>query len=363
MDLLTALGAALAAAHFGAPLAYYAAARRWLKMPWRIKPDPAYAPIVTVAIPTYNEARHIEEKLEDVYRQDYPRDRLEIIVVDSASTDGTAERARRWAAAHPDADVKVVEEPQRRGKAAALNAALAMARGEVFVITDADCRWPQRDALRRAVSWLADPTVGAVTCLKKPAAEGPAGVEASYRDHYNVLRLAESKKWATPIFHGELAAYKTELLRKIGGFPLDIGADDSHTAAKIAAMGYRAVAAEDLWCVEAVPHNGYHKWRIRRAQHLLQHFLKTPTAKAPPPMRPILLAEKYLHLANPWLLPAAAAALAVAATPPALALLAAGAAALALKPYRTWTAAQLYLIAAALKNLWNRELIWEKQEK
>jgi cellulose synthase/poly-beta-1,6-N-acetylglucosamine synthase-like glycosyltransferase len=363
MDLLTALGAVLTAAHFGMPLAYYAAARRWLKMHWRTKPDPAYTPAVTVAIPTYNEAKHIEEKLEDVYRQDYPRDRLEIIVVDSASTDGTAERARRWAAAHPDADVKVVEEPQRRGKASALNTALAMARGEVFVITDADCRWPQKDALRRAVSWLADPTVGAVTCLKKPAADGPAGVEAGYRDRYNVLRLAESKKWATPIFHGELAAYKTELLRKIGGFPPDIGADDSHTAARIAAMGYRAVAAEDLWCVEAVPHNGYHRWRVRRAQHLLQHFLKTPAAEAPPPMRPILLAEKYLHLANPWLLPAAAATLAAAATPPALALLAAGAAALAIKPYRTWTAAQLYLIIATIKNLRDKELIWEKLNK
>jgi len=46
---LTALGAALAAAHFGAPLAYYAAAKRWLGQPWRIRPDPAYAPTVTVA--------------------------------------------------------------------------------------------------------------------------------------------------------------------------------------------------------------------------------------------------------------------------------------------------------------------------
>jgi biofilm PGA synthesis N-glycosyltransferase PgaC len=80
-------------------------------------------------------------------------------------------------------------------------------------------------------------------------------------------------------------------------------------------------------------------------------------------MRPILLAEKYLHLANPWLLPAAVAALAAAATPPALALLAAGAAALALKPYRTWTAAQLYLMAAAVKNLRDKELVWEKQDK
>jgi hypothetical protein len=48
---------------------------------------------------------------------------------------------------------------------------------------------------------------------------------------------------------------------------------------------------------------------------------------------------------------------------PALALLAAGAAALALKPYRTWAAAQLYLIVATIKNLRGKELIWEKVDK
>jgi biofilm PGA synthesis N-glycosyltransferase PgaC len=62
MDLLTALGAALAAAHFGTPLAYYAVAKRWLKTPWRIKPNPAYAPAMTVAIPTYNETGHKSKK-------------------------------------------------------------------------------------------------------------------------------------------------------------------------------------------------------------------------------------------------------------------------------------------------------------
>ncbi|AKT34812.1 Glycosyltransferase involved in cell wall biogenesis [Pyrobaculum sp. WP30] len=87
MDLLTALGAALAAAHFGAPLAYYAAKKR-IRQPWRVRPDPAYASAVTVT------------------------PRLEIIVVDSASTDGTAERARRWAQTHPDLDVRMVEEPR-----------------------------------------------------------------------------------------------------------------------------------------------------------------------------------------------------------------------------------------------------------
>jgi len=66
---------------------------------------------------------------------------------------------------------------------------------------------------------------------------------------------------------------------------------------------------------------------------------------------------------NPWLLPAAAAALAAAATPPALALLAAGAAALAIKPYRTWIAAQLYLMAAAVRNLWIQRIDMGKTGK
>jgi hypothetical protein len=62
MDLLTALGAALAAAHFGTPLTYYAVAKRWLKTPWRTKPDPVCLPAVTVAIPTYSETRHKSKK-------------------------------------------------------------------------------------------------------------------------------------------------------------------------------------------------------------------------------------------------------------------------------------------------------------
>jgi len=202
-----------------------------------------------------------------------------------------------------------------------------------------------------------------VTCLKKPAADGPTGVEAGYRDYYNLLRLAESKRWATPIFHGELAAYRTAVLREVGGFPLDIGADDSHTATQIALRGRRAVAAEDLWCIEAVPRDGYNRWRVRRAQHLLQHFAKTPLRRAPPPMRPILAAEKHLHLANPWLLPAAATLLALSATPTAIALLATGAALLAAKLYRIWVATQLYLIAATLRNLWDKQLVWDKQKK
>ena len=358
---------ALALAHFGAPLAYRLAAGRWLARPWGLERGPR-RPTVTVIVPTYNEAKFVEAKLDDIAKQSYPKELMEVIVVDSASSDGTAQIARRWAAEHPQVKLLVVEEPERRGKAHALNAALKAARGEVVVITDADSTWAAEDTLERALSWFADPRVGAVTCLKKPAGKGAAGVEEGYRRFYNAIRVAESKVWATPIFHGELAAFRRDLLEANGGFPTDLGADDSHTATLIALKGYRAIAPDDVWCIEAVPRKGYHKWRVRRAQHLIQHFARAikRVREAPGPFRKVLLAEAWLHLANPWLLAAAALLLALEAargSPLAAALLALGFLPLACKPYRTWVAMQLYLMAAAIRNLKTKEIAWEKEAK
>jgi tryptophan-rich sensory protein len=76
--------------------------------------------------------------------------------------------------------------------------------------------------------------------------------------------------------------------------------------------------------------------------------------------------ETWLHLFNPWLLLAAATILLYKASMgslTALALLVAGTALLILKPYRTWVATQAYLIMANVRNLWAKEIMWEKYEK
>jgi uncharacterized membrane protein (DUF485 family) len=133
-------------------------------------------------------------------------------------------------------------------------------------------------------------------------------------------------------------------------------------------MGYRSIAVDNAWCVEGVPGRGYHKWRVRRAQHLVQHFAATLRylREAPPRLRGVLIAEAHLHLFNPWILVAAAATLlytAVEGSTIALGLIFLGFLLLAFKPYRTWIATQLYLVAASVRNLWNREITWGKQAK
>ncbi|MGC8988461.1 MAG: glycosyltransferase family 2 protein, partial [Infirmifilum sp.] len=121
------------------------------------------------------------------------------------------------------------------------------------------------------------------------------------------------------------------------------------------------IAPEDLHCVELVPRQ-YWRWRVRRAQHLIQNFAASLRLKTPPQFKPPLYAEAYLHLANPWLLPAALAT-ALATGPPGWALTALGLTLLAYKPYRTWIVMQMYLIIAALRNLWTKEITWKKEDK
>ncbi|MCY0867652.1 MAG: glycosyltransferase [Desulfurococcus sp.] len=369
-SLLVATALILAIVHFTVPLAYYLYLKRWLNKPWDLKVDYNYTPKITIILPTYNEAGLIQGKLDDIYAQDYPRDRIEVLVVDSASSDGTPRLVEEWAGRHRDLNVKLIVESERRGKAHALNNALkhASSDSEIIVVTDADSWWLQRDALRRITAYLSDPRVGAVSCLKKPEREGPGGVEEGYRGFYNTVRLAESKLYSTPVFHGELEAFRKKLLVEAGGFPLDLGSDDSHTATRIAVRGWRTIIAGDVVCVEKTPLKEYLWWRVRRAQHLIQHFMRTlgMIRRAPGGFKSILAVESYLHLVNPWILLVALILLVasiIAGGRLALIVLLLSMLLLAYKPYRTWITTQAILVIAAVRNLYTKDIIWEKQEK
>src|SRR2546428_10230213 len=102
------------------------------------KPPIATGPLPTVSliIPTYNEAFVIERKLDNVLQVAYPMDKLEVIVVDSASTDNTQGIVSSFAARHQgELRLRLVEQSSRMGKTEALNEALRQAKREVFALT------------------------------------------------------------------------------------------------------------------------------------------------------------------------------------------------------------------------------------
>jgi cellulose synthase/poly-beta-1,6-N-acetylglucosamine synthase-like glycosyltransferase len=117
-----------------------------------------WAPSVSVVVAAFNEAGVIHEKLRTTLGQEYPRDRLEVVVVSDGSSDGTDEIVR----AHPDRRVTLVRQSPRAGKSLALNLGVAAARGDILVFTDADAMFVP-GAIARLAAAFADERVGVVS--------------------------------------------------------------------------------------------------------------------------------------------------------------------------------------------------------
>lgn len=147
-------------------------------------------PLVTIVVPCRNEERYIVECLDSILACDYPSDRLEVLVVDGMSDDGTRAVLADYAARNPL--VRMLDNP-RRITPVALNLAIRAARGEVIVRMDAHVVYP-RNYVSRLVAALDEfgaDNVGAVlhtlpanqTAMGKAIAIGmshPFGVGTSY---------------------------------------------------------------------------------------------------------------------------------------------------------------------------------------
>jgi biofilm PGA synthesis N-glycosyltransferase PgaC len=359
--------------HFTAPLTYYGYLRSYLNKPWEIRVDTDFEPNVSVIIPTFNEASVVQQRLENVKSQSYPTNKMSLIVVDSASTDGTVQAVKEWAERNTEVNVRLITEPVRRGKVHALNLALSeiTKHSEVVIFTDADCLW-MPNSVKEAVKYFADGQIGAVTCTIYPinvSGPGPS-FDKTYRNFNNVIRLAESKAWSTPIGHGPLIAYRTACLNEIGGVP-DSGADDSTPFTLAASKGYRSIQAPDVLAYEFAPNSLFDNLvrRLRRAHHLISHFWKVRRLlfkeNLSKRFRSILAVETYLHIANPWLLFAGGVLLLAGGLTrtlnllPLAALTLAALLVVAVPAFRAWVLTQVLLMIAAVSYVYKGELrIW-----
>jgi Glycosyl transferase family 2 len=122
--------------------------------------DVADLPSVSVLMPAYNAERFVAEAIESALEQDYPADKLELIVVDDGSTDSTAAIVARYVERHPGR-VRLIRQPNA-GNVAATNTALAAARGELLALLDSDDAWPRSKTRVQAALLAARPEVGLV---------------------------------------------------------------------------------------------------------------------------------------------------------------------------------------------------------
>ena len=257
-------------------------------------------PTVSIVLPTYNEERIVESKLEDIASLDYPMEKVEVVVVDS-SDDRTREIVREFFVERNAPTLTLLEEDERRGLAPALNDAYAAASNEMVVKTDCDSRVAS-DALREAAANLADPDVGAVTGQNAEVIGG-SEVEAGYRDVQARIQTLESHLDSTLIFHGPFSAFERDEIVPIDS---DSIADDTELALKIRRNGKRVVFDPAVRYKEAA-HSEFGKRRTqkdRRAMGLIRMLVRHRDALGRHGNygRVVLPFNWWFMLISPWLL-------------------------------------------------------------
>ena len=211
-------------------------------------------PTVTLVISARNEAASIGAKLENLLALDYPGDRLEVVIASDGSDDGTDELVRGYA----ERGVRLVS-LARVGKAAALNAAVAEAGGDVLVFSDANSIYAPA-ALRALVRPFADPSVGGVAgdqrYLSRESEDAIASGEQRYWDFDRLLKAAESRAGSTISATGAIYAVRRSLFRSV---PPGV-TDDFFTSTGAIAQGYRLVFAPDAVAYEPVAKTSEVEW-------------------------------------------------------------------------------------------------------
>jgi cellulose synthase/poly-beta-1,6-N-acetylglucosamine synthase-like glycosyltransferase len=153
-------------------------------------------PSVTIVVPGYRELEDLPAKLRALDSLDYPREKLQVVVV----SDGNRELAELAAQAKPDAEVVLA--PERGGKARALNMGLERARGDVVLMTDAN-NVLEPHSVRAAMRHFADPAVWAVA--------GQRGEAGSPYDRYeDLLRRLETRSGSVAAMSGDFMAFRRE---------------------------------------------------------------------------------------------------------------------------------------------------------
>ncbi|MFC6838479.1 glycosyltransferase [Halomarina ordinaria] len=370
MLALVALGVALLAAT-ALPYVGFLALYAWVRPSGSPAAKRPSEPTVSVVLPTYNEARIVENKLRDLVALDYPMEKVEIVVVDS-STDETPDLVESFFADRDAPASTLIREGDRRGLARALNDGYAAAENEIIVKTDCDARLAP-DALREAMANFADPAVDGVTG-RNAEVLGGSEVETDYRGIQSHIQTLESHLDSTFIFHGPFSAFRREAV-----VPIDPGslADDSELALRIRRNGGRVVFDPAVAYMEAA-HSAFAKRRKqkdRRAMGLVRLLVQQRDALGRHGRygRVVLPFNWLFMLVSPWLLATGLAALVLGAvTTAGVAGLALPAALLAfvaagsrdvLGPFQPFYAlfdAQVSLLSAAVRlPLTSTDGLWE----
>jgi cellulose synthase/poly-beta-1,6-N-acetylglucosamine synthase-like glycosyltransferase len=238
---------------------------------------PAVLPVVTIQLPVYNERYVVERLIDSVCALDYPREKLEIQVLDDSTDDTTTIAETKVRALQAQGfRISRLHRIDRTGyKAGALEAGLSRAAGEFLAIFDADFL-PPRDFLRQTLPHFAEDRVGMVQTRWGHLNESHSlltWVQSLFLDgHFLLEHTARNRSGAFFNFNGTAGIWRRSAIVSAGGWQHDTLTEDLDLSYRAQMKGWRFVFLPDVVCPAELPvdinafKTQQHRWTLGAIQ-------------------------------------------------------------------------------------------------
>jgi cellulose synthase/poly-beta-1,6-N-acetylglucosamine synthase-like glycosyltransferase len=239
-----------------------------------------FEPTVSILIPACNEEKVVGRLLQRITNFTYPKDKLQVIVINDASSDQTGKIANDYKSKYPFIEVLHRDKTNgRKGKSSAMNDGFSKSTGEIVLCFDADY-YPQRDIVEKLAGEFVDPKVGAVqgrvVVLNEPQNIVTRLVALERIGGYRVDQEARDNLGLIAQFGGTVGGFRRSVLKSLNGWEEAILAEDTDLTFRVYLAGYKVRYNIDAECYEEAVDNwkAYRRQRYRWAKGHMQCFFK-----------------------------------------------------------------------------------------
>jgi cellulose synthase/poly-beta-1,6-N-acetylglucosamine synthase-like glycosyltransferase len=235
-------------------------------------------PTFSIIVPTKNEDAVIRRCLDGLLKVDYPKDKMQIIVVDGNSTDGTGKICTEFEGKHPE-NFKLICEQTSKGKPAALNVALPHISGEIIGVFDADSL-PEKDVLKKVASYFNDKKIiglqGRTTSLNEKSNALTRIIAMEERAWFQALLSGREKLQLFVPLTGSCQFVRTNVLQELGGWDENSLTEDVELALRLVEKNHLIKYAPDVCSGQETPNSlgDLVKQRVRWYRGYMETALK-----------------------------------------------------------------------------------------
>jgi len=232
----------------------------------------------SIIIPTKNEESVIRRCLNGILSIDYPKDKMQVIVVDGNSNDNTRKICSEFEEKYPQT-FKVISEQATRGKPAALNLAMTYAVNDVVAVFDADSV-PHQDVLRKATGYFADKKIdalqGKTSSINERANVLTRLISQEEKAWYQMLLSGREKMQLFVPLNGTCQFVRRPVLMEFGGWDENSLTEDVELAVRLIEKNRYIKYAEDVCSDQETPTalKSLFKQRVRWYRGYMETALK-----------------------------------------------------------------------------------------